>query len=787
MTVSTYNFAFATTPQMALQSHAATMGMQMAFAHSQLAVSAMAPFSFDSAAMFNPNAAELSTGSASLGMLPLFSHDLQNVVEAAAAVPGASSFSMTTLPGQPVETFSANASLQAGAGLLGRNQVSHMTSLSFPFIGTTNPQAQNFTSSAEQPDAGTTSIASMPQNAQMVDAPSSAIYETDHLDPSVTDTTSDIGFDELLFESDGSTGQEERISRGEAVESKVETVGVSTSSVSTASIPPFSDAEMRFADWPHALFDEPSTVVTAIGDTISTEATQATLGIASGAETLVFPNSFAEITGVSVGETAREAHTIGFDASVEAVLPTDRHGVTNQVVPVEYTSTAAKAHGVSRKAALWGRLQGLLPLEGALPAPEITDPFIDVPIRFPSRDYGHVAYRVSLAGSPVLRHYVRDASGKPVFAGWERAEAGAHVLPTSNSHSRWSDIAVTVNTNRVLSLGMPGGETAYRQDPAADKGVIVGDKFVSLIFSQLSMGPESLDDESVLNALNVFLSREIPFDLTTPISSKEWKSFIAEAIRLSVRHAPAFDDGGARTAEAIRDDAAKLLRMDAELFASWENYFGHDSISMHMLGTVDAPEFSGMRQVLLDGMDIHFAAMAEMELDIPGDEAGFAKDEETEVQWDVALFSSLDADQKVEAVSEYMTELMKARRNAVASRALAVIFKHSVFNDLPSEADGIVARWSDADMAMLVRRIMTGDTWSIASHRSFRRYLSPEENGAINKLVAEANYQNSIAAVYDVDVMSSTDEDFWDAVDETGEADAIIDFVVSKMVAAAGH
>jgi hypothetical protein len=80
---------------------------------------------------------------------------------------------------------------------------------------------------------------------------------------------------------------------------------------------------------------------------------------------------------------------------------------------------------------------------------------------------------------------------------------------------------------------------------------------------------------------------------------------------------------------------------------------------------------------------------------------------------------------------------------------------------------------------------MTGETWSLASHRSFRRYLTPEENRDINKIVAEANYQNSIAAVYGIDVTQSGDEFFWNAVDATGEADLIMDFALSKMAQAA--
>jgi hypothetical protein len=134
---------------------------------------------------------------------------------------------------------------------------------------------------------------------------------------------------------------------------------------------------------------------------------------------------------------------------------------------------------------------------------------------------------------------------------------------------------------------------------------------------------------------------------------------------------------------------------------------------------------------------------------------------------------------------EYLTALIIENKNALAGRALAIVLKHSALNSMPSLEDGIVQRWSAAEITGLFRLIMTGETWSLASHRSFRRYLTPEENRDINKIVAEANYQNSIAAVYGIDVTQSGDEFFWNAVDATGEADLIMDFALSKMAQAA--
>jgi hypothetical protein len=415
------------------------------------------------------------------------------------------------------------------------------------------------------------------------------------------------------------------------------------------------------------------------------------------------------------------------------------------------------------------------------------DPFTNRQVRFPNVENGHVAYKASFGALPVLRHFVRDASGRPVFAGWEEAAGTSMALPEGYAAGRDAGLSGRDwNTNRVLHLGMPGGETAFKYGGAADKEGSIGDRFVSLIFSQLSMGPGSLGDEQILNALNIFLSRELPFDLGSFVGIDEWKSYLKEALRLAVRHTPAFDDGGARTAAAIREDAARLLRMDDALLAQWEQYFLSNVIDLQIKG--DRDEFAVLseeRKILLGGMETHIAALAETELVIKVDAAASVKKEETGLHWDLALFSVLPTEDKIGMLREYLTALIIENKNALAGRALAIVLKHSALNSMPSLEDGIVQRWSAAEITGLFRLIMTGETWSLASHRSFRRYLTPEENRDINKIVAEANYQNSIAAVYGIDVTQSGDEFFWNAVDATGEADLIMDFALSKMAQAA--
>lgn len=97
-----------------------------------------------------------------------------------------------------------------------------------------------------------------------------------------------------------------------------------------------------------------------------------------------------------------------------------------------------------------------------------------------------------------------------------------------------------------------------------------------------------------------------------------------------------------------------------------------------------------------------------------------------------------------------------------------------------------ISQWKKAEVGALIKELMRGDTWSVASHRSFRRNLTPGENHRVNALISEANYDITIKPLRDLDVMTTSEGDFWNVVREAGEED-VLDFVFAKMLMSTGH
>ncbi|MBT3182756.1 MAG: hypothetical protein HN337_09660, partial [Deltaproteobacteria bacterium] len=51
-----------------------------------------------------------------------------------------------------------------------------------------------------------------------------------------------------------------------------------------------------------------------------------------------------------------------------------------------------------------------------------------------------------------------------------------------------------------------------------------------------------------------------------------------------------------------------------------------------------------------------------------------------------------------------------------------------------------IPQWKKDEVKELVKELMHGDTWNVASHRSFRKHLTPVENLSMNRIISEANY-----------------------------------------------
>jgi hypothetical protein len=394
-----------------------------------------------------------------------------------------------------------------------------------------------------------------------------------------------------------------------------------------------------------------------------------------------------------------------------------------------------------------------------------------------------VSYEADFGGMPTVRFMRANDRGEDVFVGWQerdfQAFYGAPVESHAEAEGRYEE-----EGGRIFGLGMPGGETAYKQSGDEEPYAAISEGFFAIVTSQLAMGPDALRDQKFLDAANNYLARELPFSFTRPLTMDEWRGYVSHALAQAVAYSPIFDDGGARTVGAIVADAASLVGIDAAQFQAWEEALGLDSVFSRLIGDF-GPQIVGtdeFRQMLVDSMDDMIGAIAGVRF---GGQTQTIADYayRAEGQWALAAGLMLEGEAKLSAVHDLVRDLMKARKKHVAGYILAMAFKHSALNELPNDGDEFLPRLSEAEWRALARILMVGDTWSMASHRAFRMHLSLRENETMNAVIAEANYQNSIAELHAIDVTTASDEEFWAAVDRTGVPEDILDFAISKMAA----
>jgi hypothetical protein len=89
-------------------------------------------------------------------------------------------------------------------------------------------------------------------------------------------------------------------------------------------------------------------------------------------------------------------------------------------------------------------------------------------------------------------------------------------------------------------------------------------------------------------------------------------------------------------------------------------------------------------------------------------------------------------------------------------------------------------RWSKKQIDGLICRLMNSEVWDVVSHRSFRQHLTLNQNRFINGSVRKANFGDPVKALSEVDVMSISDEEFFNMVDEVG-GDVIWDDVFRRI------
>ena len=388
----------------------------------------------------------------------------------------------------------------------------------------------------------------------------------------------------------------------------------------------------------------------------------------------------------------------------------------------------------------------------------------------------------------IKAHFVSHEA-RPVFAGWERAEDRAEerafAAQPGTDAERLSVGKIARDGMAVMGLGQPGGESSFGKDPLVIDDPEVVERLTGLILAQLRQGPASLEKGEMLAQFNAFVRARLSNGSSAPHTPEQWDLYLHEALSSAVRFAMPFDEHGARPIAEIESQATRILGMDLRRLSEWEGYFNAEFVSARLFETTASLaarfEQSSPKARLAAAFSRNIESMAKgVAGSNPDHSVSFA--DEAGLQWSMAtaaMVAGLSA--KADYTARIVSELRLAGRRGMASRALAIVFRASEASESGVRADGIVPRWSEAELAAIIKRLMNDKTWDVASHRSFRMHLTPAENSFVNRLVEAANLQNVVDVIRSIDLSSESTDRVWDAIDASGQGEAIIDNVINRM------
>lgn len=376
--------------------------------------------------------------------------------------------------------------------------------------------------------------------------------------------------------------------------------------------------------------------------------------------------------------------------------------------------------------------------------------------------------------------------GRLVFAGWREAGDRAFVAQPDVAREEAGRIEARFDGMRVMGLGQAGGESSFGKEPLEIDDPEVVERLLGLILAQLAAGPGSLAQGDMLRQFNAFVRARLSNGSSAPHTPEQWEAYLKEALVSAVRLSMPFDERGARSIEQIESDAARILGIDLVRVSEWEEHLGAEFISEQLFETAGSLSMEFDRSSPKARLAAEFTgsieSMAKRATGASPDPAvPFA--DEASVQWGVARAGMMEGiTAKADQAAGLMRELRLSGKRGMASRALAIIFRSSDASEAGAREDGIVPRWSEAEVAAVVKRLMTDETWDVASHRSFRMHLTPAENAFANRLVEMANLHNVVDVVRSLDLASERDiDEVWEAIDSSGQGEAIMSMVVGKM------
>ncbi len=394
-----------------------------------------------------------------------------------------------------------------------------------------------------------------------------------------------------------------------------------------------------------------------------------------------------------------------------------------------------------------------------------------------------VSFGARMNGEPVRLHYA-IVEGRPIFAGWDEQKTRADLADNMPARPMFALDPLRAYEHGLLGFVGPGGESAPKLPQYESGEQALGQRLADLIVAQLRMGPQSLADNTARDAFNEFLGQDMRVPAGAAITESEWLALIGKALSYSVDQAPAFDSRGLRKFSAVHADAAALLGIDLTLYYEWKGVVGEDEL-LEGLGLSEVRRVwpaggVDLKELLQSSLRDELGFRAAVRLGAADALATLPRPEEIALQWEVAGISMIDdTDEKVAAAFD-LVKSQAEQGNIAAGRALALIVSHSDVNDAAASID----RWKTAELKRFFVAVMQSKARGVASHRSFRQYLSAAQNDSVNGLVSFGNVGHVTEALRDIDVTKVSDADFWNAYDSaTGDSgqDFFLDHVAEEM------
>lgn len=224
----------------------------------------------------------------------------------------------------------------------------------------------------------------------------------------------------------------------------------------------------------------------------------------------------------------------------------------------------------------------------------------------------------------------------------------------------------------------------------------------------------------------------------------------------------------------MRADAAMLLDLDVELYASWEDSFCMNSIAWNLSQDKVAPveeRFPKHKDVMLsvEQQIIRRSSEAFAQADY---QSALLHTFETKVQWKAAQCSALDdGEKKVSASVALILELVRKDRPA-AARMMTIIVRHSSLNKRKMARDIFVPRWNLDDLRVLIIKL-TKEHVGVVSDNYFRSQLTAWENSSLNELILNANHENAKVLMKKLSPKQPY-QDFVDLLEKSGQDDKVL-------------